>query len=55
MLYAVLICSDSECAEEFESYDDLEHLVCDCGCTLQVISIDEAEPAELIVDLPLAA
>jgi hypothetical protein len=52
MLYAILICSDPECAEEIESYDDLpdlEHLVCDCGCTLQVVSIDEARPAELRV------
>ena len=46
MLYAILICSDPDCAEEFESWGepaDFEQLACDCGCTLQVISIDEVE------------
>jgi hypothetical protein len=52
MLYAILICSDPECADEVEVHGepvDLEQLACDCGCTLQVISIDEAVPVELRV------
>jgi hypothetical protein len=50
MLYAILICSDPECAEEIEAFGDLadfEQLACDCGCTLQVVSIDEAQAVEL--------
>jgi hypothetical protein len=50
MLYAVLICSDEECAEEFEAWgdpSDFEKLVCDCGCTLQAIAFCEAQPAEI--------
>ena len=55
MLYATLICSDPACAEEFEAYGepaDLEHLVCDCGCTLQAIAFCEAQPVELTVETP---
>jgi hypothetical protein len=50
MLYAILICSDPDCAEELEAHGELadfEQLACDCGCTLQVISIDEVETVEL--------
>jgi hypothetical protein len=50
MLYAILICSDPACAEEFEAYgepDDFERLACDCGCTLQAIAFCEAQPAEI--------
>ena len=50
MLYAILICSDPECAEEVEAHGDLsdfEKLACDCGCTLQLISIDELETVEV--------
>jgi len=50
MLYAVLICSDPQCAEELEAHGELadfEQLACECGCTLQVISIDEAELVQL--------
>jgi hypothetical protein len=50
MLYAILICSDPDCAEELEAHGepaDFEQLACECGCTLQVISIDEVETVEL--------
>jgi hypothetical protein len=50
MLYAILICSDTACAEEFEAYgepDDFERLACDCGCTLQAIAFCEAQAAEI--------
>jgi hypothetical protein len=50
MLYAILICSDPACAEEFESWGepaDFEQLACDCGCTLQAIAFCEAQPAEI--------
>ena len=66
MLYAILICSDPECAEEFEGYGEpaeLEHLACECGCTLQAIAFCEAQPVQLAppaqlaprIDLKLAA
>ena len=52
MLYAMLICSDPDCAEELEAYGepaDFDRLVCDCGCTLEAISFCEAHPAEISV------
>ena len=52
MLYAVLICTDEACAEEFEAWGELEdfdHLVCDgCGCTLQAISFAEVSTATIV-------
>ena len=50
MFRALLVCSDTDCAEEFEAYGSLEELAalaCDCGCVLEVIGIsDVAEPAD---------
>jgi hypothetical protein len=63
MLYAVLICSDEECAEEFEAWGDpadFEKLACECGCTLQAIAFCEAQsatiqPAAPVLELKRAA
>jgi hypothetical protein len=55
MLYAILICSDPACAEEFESYGepaDFDKLACDCGCTLQAIAFCEAQPVEIRAQAP---
>jgi hypothetical protein len=55
MLYAILICSDPVCAEEFESYGepaDFDQLACDCGCTLQAIAFCEAQPVEISPQAP---
>ena len=52
VLYAELICSDEGCAVIFEAWgdaSDFERLACDCGCTLQVLAVCEAEPAWLPV------
>lgn len=42
MFVARLICSDSDCAEGQEvhaaSLDELERLMCDCGCALELIA-----------------
>ena len=42
MFIARLICSDSDCAEESEVHADslaeLERLVCDCGCALELVA-----------------
>ena len=42
MFVARLICSDSDCAEEQEihagSLAELERLMCDCGCALELIA-----------------
>lgn len=42
MFVARLICSDSGCAEEHELHAhtlaELERLLCDCGCALEVIA-----------------
>ena len=45
MLLATLICSDEECAEEFEAWGfpkDFDAMACECGCTLQTLSFSEA-------------
>lgn len=44
MLYALLICSDDDCTDEFEAWgtlEELETLACECGCALQLISVSE--------------
>ena len=42
MFAARLICSDSDCAEEQEVHAttlaELERLLCDCGCALELIA-----------------
>ena len=46
MFHAKLICSDGDCAEEFEAWgtlEELETLACDCGCALEVLWLDECE------------
>jgi hypothetical protein len=57
MFRATVICPDDECAEAFDAVAELEQLealMCDCGCTLHVERISESdehvrdEPFELI-------
>ncbi len=66
MLIAELLCSDEGCAVTIEvvveSLEELEVLVCEqCKCTLQTLSVSNAElvelkrPAVLLRDLPRAA
>lgn len=42
MFVARLICSDSDCAEESRveaaTLEELERLMCDCGCALEIIA-----------------
>jgi hypothetical protein len=41
-------CSDPDCAEEREAVvadlDELDALVCDCGCTLVTLAVANFEP-----------
>jgi len=57
MLYAILICTDESCAEEFEAWGELAELdlqVCEgCGAVLQAVSFSEARPAPAAAPLPL--
>ncbi len=69
MFLVELVCGDVECAESVDQVGDPDRLLaelCDCGCTLQVISVSALELAELRTplerararranDLPLAA
>ena len=61
MFYAVLICSDEACPHELETWGDLEELealLCDCGCALHVVKLSEVDFDEPVLDdwaLPLAA
>jgi hypothetical protein len=58
MFRALLICSDEECAELFEAYGTLEELAalaCDCGCALEILTLEEAGRDEPGFDLARAA
>jgi hypothetical protein len=49
VLYARLICSDGDCDEVFEAWgtlEELEALACDCGCTLEVVSLAETDATD---------
>ncbi len=56
MLYAILICTNESCAEEFEAWgepEELETLACEsCGCALQALAFSEARPALTLTRLP---
>ena len=50
MFLVELVCSEESCDFTVETVGELlelEALVCDCGCCLQIVSISEAEAAEL--------
>jgi hypothetical protein len=54
MFRALLICSDEDCAELFEAYgtlEELEALACDCGCSLEILTLQEVEGEEQGFDL----
>lgn len=48
LLYAILICTDQACAEEFEAWGEigaLDTLPCEtCGCALKPLAYYEARP-----------
>jgi hypothetical protein len=54
MFIARLICSDSDCAEEAQveaaTLEELERLLCDCGCAFEVIGWPDSadELAEIV-------
>jgi hypothetical protein len=46
MFRALVTCPDNECAEAFDAVaelEQLESLICDCGCTLRVERVSEHE------------
>jgi hypothetical protein len=59
MFLAVLICSDEECDNTFEevgSLEELDRLLCDCGCVMQVVAIEgTGQPEADVVALRPAA
>ena len=56
MLYAILICTDPSCAEEFEGWgepDQFDALLCDsCGCVLHAMAFSEVRPEATVTRLP---
>ena len=56
MLYAILICTDESCAEEFEGWgqpDEFDALLCEsCGCTLQATAFCEVRSEATVTRLP---
>jgi hypothetical protein len=58
MFMALLICSDGDCAELFEAHgtlEELQALACDCGCSLEILTLQEVEGEEPGFDLARAA
>ena len=46
MFRALVTCPDDDCAEAFDAVaelEQLESLICDCGCTLRVERLSELE------------
>jgi hypothetical protein len=46
MFRATVICPDGECAEAYDAVAELEQLealICDCGCTLHVERLSESD------------
>jgi hypothetical protein len=58
MLYAILICTDEACAEEFEAWgepSDFDALLCEgCGCVLQALAFCELS-VTTVTELPRRA
>ncbi len=56
MLFAILICTDQSCAEEFEGWgqpDEFEALLCEtCGATLQATAFSEVRVEATVTRLP---
>jgi hypothetical protein len=58
MFRALVTCPDDDCAEAFDAVAELEQLealICDCGCTLRIerlceheSRLDTREPFELV-------
>ena len=52
MLYAVLICTDESCAEEFEAWgelEDFEDMLCEgCGCMLHALAFSEVSLSTIV-------
>ena len=57
MFRALLICSDDDCTDTFEAYgtlEELQALACECGCGLEIVSLegcDEADPRLVLTPL----
>jgi hypothetical protein len=55
MLHVMLICSDEACAEEAETFgelEDVDDLLCEgCGCLLVPIAFAEAVEAATVIHL----
>jgi hypothetical protein len=49
-------CSDQDCAEEFEAVvetlEEVDDVVCECGCGTVVVSIAEEQTGATVVELP---
>jgi hypothetical protein len=49
VFHALVICSDGDCAETFEAWgtlEELQALACDCGCSLEILTLGEAPGAD---------
>ena len=49
MFRALLFCSDDDCSDTFEAYgtlEELQALACECGCGLEIVSLEESGDAD---------
>jgi hypothetical protein len=56
MFRAEVICPDDDCAAAFDAVAELEQLealICDCGCTLRIERLSEDETAPVRGDFEL--
>jgi len=54
MFHALIVCSDPGCADSFEAWgtlEELEALACECGCSLAILTLGEADEADTHVEL----
>jgi len=53
MFRALVTCPDDDCAEAFDAVAELEQLealICDCGCTLRIERLSESDETGLARD-----
>ena len=54
MFHALVVCSEENCAEVFEAWgtlEELQALACDCGCTLEILTLSEARDGDTHLEL----
>ena len=54
MFHALIVCSEENCAEVFEAWgtlEELQALACDCGCSLEILTLGEVRDGDTHLEL----